>query len=106
MAPRVWSQIDLEVSKHGKLLQRLLSGTADQTIRFDELCALLSRLGFAERQRGGSHRVFIRDDVAEILNLQPRHDGTAKPYQVRQVRGVILRYQLAGVLEADPPDEA
>lgn len=31
----------------------------------------------------------------EILNLQPkgRH---AKPYQVRQVRGVIVKYRLAG----------
>jgi hypothetical protein len=94
------------MSRHGKLLQRLLSGTSDQTIRFDELCALLARLGFGERRRGGSHRIFFRDGVAEILNLQPRSDGTAKPYQVRQVRGVILQYQLASVLSAEEPDES
>lgn len=34
--------------------------------------------------------------MAEILNLQPRPDGTAKPYQVKQVRQVIARYHLAG----------
>jgi len=44
----------------------------------------------------GSHRIFSREGVAEILNLQPRRDGTAKPYQVKQVRNVIVRYKLAG----------
>jgi hypothetical protein len=50
------------------------------------------------RLRGGSHRIFFRDGVVEILNLQPRPDGTAKPYQVRQVRDVILKYGLAAAL--------
>ena len=92
------------MSRFAKALQRLLSGTADQTIRFDELCALLTRLGFVERQRGGSHRIFSRDGVAEILNLQPRPDGTAKPYQLRQVREVILKYRLADSLRRESDD--
>jgi hypothetical protein len=29
----------------------------------------------------------------EILNLQPK-DGKGKPYQVKQVRNVILKYRL------------
>jgi hypothetical protein len=32
--------------------------------------------------------------VREIINLQPGHDGKAKPYQVRQVRAVILMNNL------------
>lgn len=44
----------------------------------------------------GSHRILSREGVVEILNLQPRKDGTAKPYQLRQVRDVITRYKLAG----------
>jgi hypothetical protein len=32
-----------------KTLQRLLSGTADAAIRFDDLCVLLERLGFEKR---------------------------------------------------------
>ena len=32
---------------------------------------------------------------AEILNLQPK-GGKAKPYQVKQVRTVVVRYKLAG----------
>ena len=38
--------------------------------------------------------MFSKDGVDEILNLQPRN-GLAKPYQVRQVREVILKYRLA-----------
>ena len=55
--------------------------------------ALLSRLGFAERIKG-SHHIFIREDVDEILNLQPRN-SLAKSYQVKQVRKVLVRYNLA-----------
>jgi predicted RNA binding protein YcfA (HicA-like mRNA interferase family) len=55
---------------------------------------LLRRLGFSERIRG-SHHIFTREDVAEILNLQPK-GAKAKPYQVKQVRGVIVRYRLGG----------
>jgi hypothetical protein len=94
------------VTRHAKLLARLLSGTADRAFRFDDLCALLRRLGFAERQRGGSHHIFSRDGVAEILNLQPRGGGEAKPYQVRQVRDVVLKYGLAQLLAGEGDDEA
>jgi HicA toxin of bacterial toxin-antitoxin, len=89
------------MTRHGKFLMRLLSGSADQTLRFEELCGLLRRLGFTERHRGGSHRIFTRDGVVEILNLQPRSGGAAKPYQVKQVRDLILRYQLAEPILSD-----
>jgi hypothetical protein len=94
------------VTRHAKLLTRLLSGTADRAFRFDDLCALLRRLGFDERQRGGSHHIFSRDGVPEILNLQPRGGGEAKPYQVRQVRDVVLKYGLAQLLAGEGDHEA
>ena len=82
------------MAQRDKLLERILRGTTDANIGFGELCQLLRRLGFDERIRG-SHHIFTRDDVAEILNLQPF--GTqAKPYQVKQVRSVIVRYKLGG----------
>ena len=55
--------------------------------------SLLLNLGFRERIRG-SHHIMTRDGVEEILNIQPKSDGAAKPYQVRQVRSVIVRYKL------------
>lgn len=71
----------------------MLQGSSDANIRFGELRDLLRGLGFAERVKG-SHHIFTRDGVAEILNLQPRN-SFAKPYQVRQVRRVLVRYKLA-----------
>jgi hypothetical protein len=95
------------MTRHGKFLVRLLSGSADQALRFDELRALLRRLGFTERHRGGSHHIFTRDGVVEILNLQPRGGGEAKAYQVKQIRELILRYQLAAPIlsEAERDDD-
>jgi predicted RNA binding protein YcfA (HicA-like mRNA interferase family) len=51
------------------VLLRVLRGSSDANIRFSDLCALLSRLGFAERING-SHHIFTREGVADILNLQ------------------------------------
>jgi hypothetical protein len=86
------------VSKVAKTLDRVLRGTGDANINFADLCALLRHLGFTERIRG-SHHIFSREGVAEILNLQPR--GTqAKAYQVKQVRTAIVNYGLAGEPEA------
>jgi len=76
-----------------KTLARVLRGTSDANVRFDELCRLLKRLGFEERIRG-DHHIFTRDGVEEILNLQPR-SSLAKAYQVRQVRDVIVLHRLA-----------
>ncbi|MFO0927362.1 MAG: type II toxin-antitoxin system HicA family toxin [Gemmataceae bacterium] len=87
------------MSKIAKVLERVLRGSSDASIGFAELCALLRSLGFAERIRG-SHHIFTRDGIAEILNLQPR-GGQAKPYQVKQVRGVILAYGLAVASQPD-----
>ena len=75
-----------------KLRQRILEGRSEANIRFDELRALLLRLGFVERVRG-SHHIFRKEGVTERLNLQ-REGSNAKPYQVRQVRQVILKYKL------------
>jgi predicted RNA binding protein YcfA (HicA-like mRNA interferase family) len=79
------------------VLLRVLRGSADANIRFSELRALLSRLGFAERIKG-SHHIFTRDGVAEILNLQPRN-SLAKPYQVKQVRRVLVQHKLTEEVE-------
>ena len=77
---------------YDKLLHQLLSGTSDTNIRFSELRQLLLRFGFDERIRG-DHFIFYKDGVEEILNLQPKK-SFAKPYQVKQVRCVILKYRL------------
>ena len=82
------------MSKRDKLLTKILSGASDANIQFDRMCQLIRKLGFEERIKG-SHHIFTKEGVEEILNLQPK--GTkAKPYQVKQVRIVILKYKLGG----------
>ncbi len=82
------------MSKHDKLLLRILRGASDADIPFEGLCQLLHHLGFEERIRG-SHHIFTKDDIEEILNLQAK-GAKGKPYQVKQVRNVILKYRLGG----------
>ena len=77
-----------------KLLEWILRGTSDANIPFAGICQLLRKLGFEERIRG-SHHIFTKQGVDEILNLQPK-SAKAKPYQVKQVRNVILKYKLGG----------
>jgi predicted RNA binding protein YcfA (HicA-like mRNA interferase family) len=81
------------VGKLDKTRQDVLSGTANKNIRFDDLCSLVLSLGFNQRIKG-SHYIYSRTGIHEIINLQPGESGKAKPYQVRQVRMAILNYNL------------
>ena len=67
-------------------------GSSDANIDFTDLRKLLIELGFSERQRG-SHHIFSQTEIEEIINIQPK-GGKAKPYQVKQVRNIILKYRL------------
>lgn len=82
------------MGKYDKLLSRILKGGSDAGIRFDDLCKLLQHLGFEKRVQG-SHHIFRKQGVEEKINLQ-RDNSKAKPYQVRQVRVIILKYSLGG----------
>jgi len=46
----------------------------------------------------GSHHIFTKNNVEEIINLQPV-GKLAKPYQVKQVRNVILKYSIEKIYE-------
>ena len=80
-----------------KLLVQILSGRADANIHFTELRVLLVNLGFRERVKG-SHHIFSKTGIEEIINIQSI-GSKAKPYQIKQVRGLILKYQLGGLLD-------
>ena len=82
------------MKKFDRLLLKILTGSSDANIRFSDLCNLLHRLGFDERIRG-SHHIFRKSGIEEKINLQKDNDK-AKPYQVQQVRNVIVKYNLGG----------
>lgn len=81
------------MSKFEKILHKVLSGASDKNIKFEDLLLLLKNFHFKERTKG-SHKIFYRNDIDEIINLQSLKDGNSKPYQVKQVREIILKYKL------------
>lgn len=83
------------MSRLSKVLERILRGSSDANIEFNELRSLLVALEFQERVRG-SHHIFTCTGVDEIINLQPK-GSKAKPYQVRQVRQLIIKYNLGEI---------
>lgn len=82
------------MSQFKKALLDILTGTRDNDIPFADLQLVLDRLGFQLRTRG-DHFIYTMDGVEEIINLQPL-GGKAKPYQVKQARQIIIKYQLGG----------
>jgi hypothetical protein len=51
-------------------------------------------LGFEKKAGAGSHTLFKKSGIIDMINLQSTKDGKAKPYQVKQVREVILKHKL------------
>ena len=84
------------MSQYEKLLLAVLSGTQDKNLSFSDLRTLLDRLGFQCRVKG-DHFIYTKTGVEEIINLQPK-GNQAKPYQVKQIRNIILHYHLGGDL--------
>lgn len=84
------------MSQYKKVLLAIISGSQDANIQFSDLQAVLEHLGFQCRIRG-DHFIYTKDGAEEIINLQPK-GGKAKPYQVKQVRQIILKYNLGGAV--------
>lgn len=82
------------MSKYQKLFMQIMSGTQDSNISFADLQKILTLLGFAVRIKG-DHFIYFKDGVEEIINIQPV-GNKSKPYQVKQVRNIILKYRMGG----------
>jgi predicted RNA binding protein YcfA (HicA-like mRNA interferase family) len=75
-------------------MEQVLARSSAANVPFEDLCALLRHVGFEERVRG-SHHVFRKAGVEGRINLQ-ESGARAKPYQVRQVRALLVRHTLTG----------
>lgn len=75
-----------------KLLERVRNNPRD--VRFPDLVSLAEAHGFVLDRSEGSHRVYKHARVRELLNLQPRKDGKAKPYQVGEFLARVDEYGL------------
>lgn len=73
----------------------IVEGKRDSNIRFSELQALLSKLGFECRIKG-DHFIYYRHDIPEIINIQPQ-GNKAKAYQIKQIRLLFNKYNIVEV---------
>jgi hypothetical protein len=64
-----------------------------QNVRFERLCTIAEVFGFRFSRQQGSHKVYVKDGVEEILNFQ-NVNGKAKPYQVKQFIGILEKHKL------------
>lgn len=64
-----------------------------KNVRFNDLLKLVEKFGFRFRGGKGSHRIYARKGVFEMLNFQ-NVGGMAKPYQVRQFINIVDKYDL------------
>lgn len=73
------------MAKADKIFEKLMGGQNDANFSFDDLCTLLTKLGYTARTSKGSHIIF-QHSLGGFLNLQPSGGSKAKSYQVQQVR--------------------
>jgi predicted RNA binding protein YcfA (HicA-like mRNA interferase family) len=77
--------------KRRKLLQKIVGGS--KNIRFSEMVNLAEGFGFKLSRTDGSHHIFVRPGMPELVNLQ-KVKGQAKPYQMRQFLKLVEKYNL------------
>lgn len=86
------------MSQYQKVLLSIMSGVRDSGILFSDLQNVLNHLGFNCRIKG-DHFIYTKNGVEEIINIQPI-GNKAKAYQVKQVRNIIIKYQMGGEIDA------
>jgi predicted RNA binding protein YcfA (HicA-like mRNA interferase family) len=74
-----------------KLLKKALANP--RSIRFDDMVTLIEAFGFTLARVTGSHHIFERPSVPQVVNIQNRK-GKAKAYQVRQFLKLVEEHNL------------
>ena len=85
------------MSQINKIFMKVLIGRSDNNIKFSELINLMLSFGFDMRV-SGSHHIFRKSGINMRINLQKDGD-MAKPYQVKQVRKLIIEYKLGDAID-------
>jgi predicted RNA binding protein YcfA (HicA-like mRNA interferase family) len=77
--------------KPRRILEKALASSAN--VSFDDMRKLVEAFGFHLSRASGSHHIYVRADIRELVNLQ-EVNGKAKPYQVRQFLKLVEEYNL------------
>jgi hypothetical protein len=88
LSHRVVTLADMQPARLLERIRRATSATSTSVT-----CSDSSWLSAFEIGGRGSHRIFARTGVRELVNLQAEK-GQAKPYQIRQIATLVRRYDL------------
>jgi hypothetical protein len=80
-----------------KLLAKAMN--SPHNLGFPDFLALIEAFGFVLLRQRGSHHIFARPGLVEIMDVQPQ-GGKAKAYQVKQLIELVTRHGLT--LEDQP----
>jgi len=64
-----------------------------KNIRFSDFISIVHAFGFAMERTSGSHHIFARVGIPEMVNIQNKK-GEAKPYQIKQFLALVEKYNL------------
>ena len=56
-------------------------------------CNIIESFGFVCKRQRGSHRIYSRIGISELINIQ-NVNGEVKPYQVKQFLYLVNKYNL------------
>jgi len=74
-----------------KLFDKINNNPKD--VRFNDMCKLAEAFGFTHKGGKGSHEVYSRKGIEEIVNFQ-NVKGKVKPYQAKQFLKIIREYNV------------
>lgn len=74
-----------------KTLDLILHGS--RNVRFGDFTRMVEAFGFRRQRITGSHHLFSRPGVPDLVNLQNVH-GQSKPYQVDQFMKLVEAHGL------------
>ena len=74
-----------------RILARILGGS--RNVRFNDMVKLVTAFGFQPVRVAGSHHIYSRKGIPELVNLQDV-GGEAKPYQVNQFLQIVEKHNL------------
>lgn len=74
-----------------KLLAQIQNNS--KNVKYSDFVVLIEAFGFKPIRSRGSHNIFERIDIPELVNIQ-NNKGNAKPYQVRQFLSLVEKYSL------------
>jgi len=66
------------------------------TLKLDQSIIKIVLAGIKKVSANPLPNIFYKVGIEEIINIQP-NGAKAKPYQVKQVRKLIIRYKLGGL---------